>query len=287
MPEKKKYHVVLLLLLVAGVLLAWGYFVEPQRIRVKRVIIHDTEMACQWGDLKIVQISDLHITSPGKRENMLLEKLSEIHPDIIVVTGDMAQWNRRPEGAINFIEKLHAPSGVYCIMGDADFSSRRYHCLFCHPGGNVHLLRKKPVLLRDRVVKIRLDDSHKIYIAGVAPGDDWGGQSGFPQNLLAKQGPPVLVLSHFSGDWAETDSARPMLWLSGDTHGGQIWLPDFVWRMVKLKPDPVHMSGLFRDGKHKWLYVNSGIGMTENVPVRIGVPPEITVFSFEGEEKRK
>ena len=271
----------LLLAAAACALFAWGYFIEPFRVTVHRVVIHDSELARQWGDIKIAQISDLHITSGGKREHLVLEKLSEIDPDIIVVTGDMAQWNRRPEGAIGFIEKLQARSGVYCVMGDADFSSRRYHCLFCHPGGNVHVQRSRPVLLRDRVVNVRLDNGHEIRIAGVAPGGDWGGEDDFPQSILAQEGPPVLVLAHFSGEWAEADALRPVLWLSGDTHGGQIWLPDFMWRILKLKPDPVHMSGLFTDGNHKWLYVNSGIGMTENVPFRIGVPPEITVFSFE------
>ncbi len=284
MPEHKKYHILLLLMMPAAcVLLAWGYFVEPLRVTVNHVVIHDSELARRWGRIKAVQISDLHITSAGKREQLVLKKLSEIRPDIIFVTGDMAQWNRMPGGAIHFIEKLHAPSGVYCVMGDSDFSSRRYHCLFCHPGGNVHVLREEPVLLRDRVVHVRLENGRDMLVAGVAPGGDWGGEDDFPQDILARKGPPVLVLSHFSGDWADTVTARPVLWLSGDTHGGQIWLPAFMWRLLRVKPDPVHMSGLFRDGLHKWLYVNSGIGMTEHVPIRLGVPPEITVFTFEDE----
>ena len=266
--------------LAALILLVYGVFIEPYSITVKHVVVKDSRLARAWGNIKIAQLSDLHITDPDKRQNRVRALLTALQPDIIVITGDIAQWNMDPSGAVSFIESLHAPLGVFCVMGDADFSSRRKHCLFCHPAGNVHVLRTHPALLRDEIRCVNLDQGREMMIAGVAPQGDWAGEHDFPQKLLETPGEPVLVLSHFSGRFNEIKPVRPVLWLSGDTHGGQIMMPDFFWKFVHKKPDPRHMAGLFHEGAHKWLYVNQGIGTTEHVPVRIGVPPEITIFSF-------
>ncbi len=136
--------------------LIYGMWIEPQRIIVKHVVIHDPELYAEWGNVRIAHISDLHITREDKHDRRLLQELQRLKPDIIVVTGDMAQWDVQPQGAIHFIRQLHAPEGVYCVMGDADYSSRRHHCIFCHPSGNVHKIRKKPMILRDTVIKTRL-----------------------------------------------------------------------------------------------------------------------------------
>ncbi len=269
-------------LIVSGVLILLGYgvLVEPYSITVKHVVINDSSLARAWGNIKIAQLSDLHITDSDRRQDRVRALLAGLRPDIIIITGDIAQWNTDPSGAISFIESLDAPLGVFSVMGDADFSSRRKHCLFCHPGGNVHVLRTHPVLLRDETRRIRLGRGKEMIVAGVAPQGDWAGEHDFPQRLLETPGEPVLVLSHFSGRFNEIQPARPVFWLSGDTHGGQILMPDLFWKFVHKKPDPRHMAGLFHEGVHKWLYVNQGIGTTEHVPVRIGVPPEITIFTF-------
>jgi hypothetical protein len=69
-----------------------------------------------------------------------------------------------------------------------------------------------------------------------------------------------------------------VLTVSGDTHGGQIRLPRWFWRLTRLKPDPEHIHGLFRDGR-KSLVVIRGIG-TSRIRFRLGSPPEIVVLEF-------
>ncbi len=282
----------LLFLLTLTILSASGYayFVEPFNIQVREINIHDTELHKQWGEIKIIQLSDLHITEIGSREETVLKKLAEIKPDLIVVTGDSAQWNQRPENAVEFLESLKAPLGVYCVMGDADFSSLRYHCIFCHPGRDFSKQREKPYFLRDTTIEINLDrkpGGRHLTIAGIASERDWGSDQGYADKIgeTDKVQNALLVLGHFSKKWATLASRiqRPLLWLAGDTHGGQIWLPDFIWKILKFKPDPVHMAGLYQGGKHQWLYVNRGLGTTEGFPFRFGVRPEITVLSFSKE----
>ncbi len=274
-------------------IIAYAYFIEPYNIQVRRVNIHDSELHKQWGDIRIAQLSDLHITKIGRRERSVLKKLEYLKPDLIVVTGDSAQWNMRPENALIFLEKLRAPLGVYCVMGDADFSSARYHCIFCHPGGNVHKQRENPMFLRDRTIEIDLGkkiNHRRLTISGIAAENDWHPDQDYTEEVWEKGNElqALLILGHFSKKWTPltTRTRRPLLWLAGDTHGGQIWLPDFIWKIIKFKPDALHMAGLFQNNQHQYLYVNRGIGTTENFPFRFGVRPEVTIISF-SEEARK
>lgn len=274
------------------VVVAYAYFIEPCNVQIRQISISDTELYRQWGDIKIAQLSDLHISKIDRREKTVLKKLLKLQPDLIVVTGDSAQWNSRLGNAIKFLESLQAPLGVYCVMGDADFSSPRYHCIFCHPDGDFHKQRENPYFLRDTTVEIKLDrkpDGRSLTIAGIDPERDWGLEPGFADKIEESNNKKaLLVLGHFSKKWATLSSktTRPLLWLAGDTHGGQIWLPDFIWKILKFKPDPIHMAGLYQGDKHKWLYVNRGIGTTEGFPFRLGVRPEITILTFKKNKKQ-
>lgn len=89
---------------------------------------------------------------------------------------------------------------------------------------------------------------------------------------LPAEDTPVLFLSHFSFAWKKVKTKRPLLWLSGDNHGGQVAMPGFIWRIFSGKSDKEHKAGLFREEEHKWLYVTRGIGVTRSFPFRIGVP---------------
>jgi hypothetical protein len=97
------------------------------------------------------------------------------------------------------------------------------------------------------------------------------------QDLLAGETPTILV-SHSSGIYEEIDPSKEALTVSGDTHGGQIRLPRWFWRLTRLKPDPDHISGYFQNGR-KSLVVTRGIG-TSRFRFRLGAPPEIVVLEF-------
>lgn len=263
-------------------IVVYGYFVEPNWIRVEEVVIPDRDLYQAWGDVRIAQLSDLHIDKTGQREEKVLQLLADIKPDLIVITGDTAQWNTDPQHGLEFLERLQAPLGVYGILGDADISSGRRYCIFCHAGGNVHLLRQHPRMLKDGYEEITVPATNKkVTIAGVFPQNDGGAGLSALAGHFRQTAEPVLLLDHFSEGWQQLSNKGPLLWLAGDTHGGQIDIPDFIWRKLHLVDYPQYMSGLFSGGGHKWLYVSRGIGTVSYFPFRIGVPPEITVISFQ------
>ncbi len=279
---KKIYTCVLifLLLLMSGTAF-YSYFVEPNNVGVEQITIRDAKLYQAWGEIKIAHISDLHVGVIGRREARALDILKVIRPDLIVVSGDLTQWNDDPDGALSFISRMEASLGVFCVLGDSDLSTGRKQCIFCHSGGNPHSLRKHPSFFKNGYQQVSLPGrDNKLLIAGVFPKDIDGIHLDVWLNGLPQGNDPVLVLSHFSLPWKTVMTARPLLWLSGDNHGGQIVMPDFIWKTFSGKPDKEHKAGLFRQGEHKWLYVNRGLGLTRSFPFRLGVPPEITVFSF-------
>lgn len=272
---------VFLFFLCLTAMACYGYFVEPARVEVERIVIRDDALYQAWGEIEIVQLSDLHITVFGKREADVLQRLSEIRPDLVVVTGDWVQWNCDPAAALEFLERLRAPLGVYGILGDADLAAGRRTCLFCHPGGDVHRLRHQPKILKNGIEEIALPATgKKMRIAGTLPQES--ADTGLT-DLVAQwqqKNEPLLLLGHFSAGWREIADDAPLLWLAGDTHGGQLALPDMLWQKFQLVDYPQYMAGLYADGPHKWLYVNRGLGTVSYFPFRIGVPPEITVMTF-------
>lgn len=273
-------------ILVGG--LYYGIFIEPYDVMVKKVTIRDDLLYKAWHGLKILQLSDLHITNIGKRERKVRHLVSRLDPDLICVTGDLAQWDSSNSKVIQFLNSLKAKYGVYVILGDSDMSTGSQRCFFCHKSGNIHGLRRKPVFLRNSLVQVQIKNGRHIEIIGIAPDLNkeefpvfWKGIEMSFDNYT-----PVLVLSHFSSLWNLVPEDEHLLWLSGDTHGGQVALPRFLWPLVYRGKDYEHLKGLFSSGEGKWLYVNQGIGTTRHLPVRIGVPPEITLFSFAPKIKR-
>ncbi|KHE93268.1 MAG: hypothetical protein SCABRO_01031 [Candidatus Scalindua brodae] len=237
-------------------------------------------MASVFKDLKIVQLSDLHIGSKLSAPiDQTLNILSELKPDLILLTGDYIEWNGNKvayDNAIDFLSHLSAPLGVYAVMGDSDYSFPRRSCGFCHEEGSAHPPTQHQVkFLRNSQSVIEMEGG-KISIIGIGRDSDYDSGSKTINNMLIDN--PAIVLSHFSLAYNNINKDKNVLVLSGDTHGGQIFLPEFIWKIIKRKPDTEHKYGLYREEK-KSLYVTSGIG-TSDIPFRLGVPPEVVLFEF-------
>ena len=272
--------IIWLICLISAVILAYGMWIEPYLVQVRKIEIADHEAALAWGDVRLMQISDLHISRPTRREDRLLKIINQQQPDIIFITGDLAQWYTDPAPTINFLNKLTAPLGIYAVLGDADYSSGRRHCLFCHPDFNFHQQRAHPRFLQNEIVRIKLSHNKTMLVAGISPMKSRDNLADLP--LPDNPAEPVLLLSHFSRPFVDAGKKGIKLCLSGDTHGGQIMMPMVLWRKLSGKGDPEHRAGLYKIGK-SWLYVNRGLGVTARFPIRLGVRPEVTIITFKVE----
>ncbi len=261
----------------------YGWLIEPQRVIVKHVRISDNELYNAWGGLRIVHISDIHLIRLGGREERIIRIINGLEPDLVCVTGDLGQWGATNTHVIRFLNSLKGKYGVFVVLGDSDMSSGPQRCFYCHENNNIHRLRKRPKFLRDQCILINLEEGRRMKLCGIDPstGDDEERMDHFWNEVYAKgllKIGPILVMSHFSRYWSKLPENTKLLWLSGNTHGGQVITPAWLRPYLFSGKDWRHLSGLFGSGRGKWLYVNPGLGTTEGFPVRIGVPPEITLI---------
>lgn len=260
----------------------YGFAIEPRRLTVTAVTLRQGALAAALDGRRAVLLSDLHFRGDGEAFlRRILARLDAIQPDIVFLAGDYVRWGRRGaayEEALAFLSRLHAPLGVYAVTGDSDKTYSRKSCEFCHePGSGARTRRHGVTFLKDSPVTLKTAGG-EIEIAGVDAETETGSSFNAVAARLTAGDLPVILLAHSSTAYQAIDPSREVLVLSGDTHGGQVRLPGWVWRIWKRKPDPAHFYGFYRDGR-KSLFVTRGLG-TSWPYLRLGEPPEIAVLEF-------
>ena len=118
-------------LLVAPFLVAlWAFEIEPGMLVVRH---RRMELPGWKSDLRIAVLSDLHVGSPHvglDKLRTIVEKTNAEQPEIVVLLGDFVtggpngtRWGGfvEPEAIAEERKKLHAPLGVYAVLGNHDW----------------------------------------------------------------------------------------------------------------------------------------------------------------------
>lgn len=215
--------------------------------------------------LTMVMISDMHIGEVIGRK--LVEKYvrlsNEQHPDIVVFTGDMIDYDVRyaeKERIDEVLRQLQAPLGVYAIYGNHEYRANRF-------AKDAWFRKAGMILLKDSVVQ---PDS-SFYLVGR---DDRVNKNRRPLHALLRDADlsrPVIVLDHQPVAFAEIVMNGGDLGLSGHTHNGQIWPYSWVLKWVFE-----YVYGEYRKGDSRF-YVSSGLGVA-GPPYRVGTVSEMVVL---------
>lgn len=267
--------------------------------RVRKVTIFLPNLPSEFEGIQIVQISDIHSGSfyNAKAVAKGVDLVNSLKPEMIFFTGDLV--NSRADEMRDYqtiFSKLHAPLGVFSILGNHDYGDYTHWDSDLEKAGNLKTLCQIHKLMgfdllrnENRTLKI---GNQSISLLGV---ENWSARPEFPKhgrlNLAFKgteESPIRLLLSHDPSHWkAEIIPSFPSidLTLSGHTHGMQmgIRLHHFQWSPVQyIYPE---WAGLYSYQKQK-LYVNVGYGFL-GYPGRIGMYPEITLFSLTAKDVKK
>jgi predicted MPP superfamily phosphohydrolase len=251
-----------------GSMLAWGAVRGRHAFEICELPVRILGLPRALDGYVIAQISDIHTGMyVGERElEEGLARLREARPDLLVVTGDLVDFD---EGYAPLIaRKLRdaAPrDGVTAILGNHDY--------YAGADTVADTLRKAGVdVLIDAGKVVRPSDGGGFALLGV---DDLrAAKHGRPGPRLDKAlamvppGLPRVLLSH-QPQTVDLWAGNVSLQLSGHTHGGQI-NPGFRPADLVLK----YIAGHYAVGETT-LYVNRGFG-TVGPPSRVGAPPEVT-----------
>jgi predicted MPP superfamily phosphohydrolase len=247
--------------------------------------------------MKIAQLSDIHLSAYMSRAQVrrAVDMANDLGADIAFVTGDFITGANDPlADCIDEIRKLHAPLGVWGCNGNHEIYARAEDAaqvLFAQAG--MKLLRSENAQLTFRGAQFNL------------LGVDYQRErtsSGHRQQVLAdaaslvRRDMPNILLSHNPNSFNRAAELGIELTLSGHTHGGQIQVEILDHRLSPARFITDYIAGLYTrplgasaklvSGEYvapdrpivpAQLYVNRGLG-TVGAPVRIGVPPEITLI---------
>lgn len=261
--------------LAAGV---YGMALEPARLveRPYSIALDDWPVACDG--LRVDHVSDIHTGSPHNGlDNLdrIVDRLIASDSRAVVMTGDYVILSVflgtyiGPEPIAARLRRLTARKPVYAVLGNHDWWKDGARIRRAFEAAGV-------VMLEDEARHVRLGGC-PLWIVGV--GDLWEAPHDIAKAFSWVSGTdPAIVITHNPALFPRMP-ARGVLMLAGHTHGGQISLPGVgqpaMWgKGAEGRYVVGHYAG---DGQH--LFVSPGIG-TSILPVRIGVPPEISQLTL-------
>jgi len=275
---------------------AYAFWVEPG---LRLIVRHYTLRPPAWPrdmPLRIVALSDPHLGAPYmslERYAGIVAAANSLEPDLIVLLGDyeaglrprfVTQQVSMPEFARESA-RLAARCGVVAILGNHDWWSDplAQHTRFGPVRAARALLDHGIPVLHNDAIRLSTGD-RPFWVLGLGDQLALLRPSGRPDGVddlagtLAKIGDdaPALLLAHEPDIFPQVPS-RVALTLCGHTHGGQIRLFGYSPRVPSAYGNRYAYGHIVEDGRH--LVVSGGLGRSV-LPVRVGVPPEITVVEL-------
>jgi predicted MPP superfamily phosphohydrolase len=263
---------------VAG---AYGLLYGRLNLETTKQPIRLARLPKAFEGFRIAQLSDIHIGPfmPKEEIRKFAGIANALKPDLIVLTGDFVTWDPATQLAVvEALSGLKAPFGVFGSLGNHDAWARvedSITALFQQTG--VRILRHEAVPITSHGESLNLIGVDFQTLRRIGP-------TGATRHLLRgvetlmSPGQVNILLSHNPDTFDRAAELGIDLSLAGHTHGGQAALEFISPELAPSRLVTPYVAGWFQKPGGQ-LYVNRGIG-TIGVPIRIGAPPEITVYEL-------
>lgn len=284
--------VILAVLLMIAI--ALGMIRGRFNVKVVRKTIRSANLPDAFDGLKIVQMSDMHISAfyyNRKHIKKWVDRINAMKPDLFLFTGDMVNnFAEEMDAFIPILRELSTGTGKYAILGNHDYG--KYFSW-----KNEEAEKENIEKVKENIRKTGLDlllnehriierDGEQLALIGV----ENFGKPPFPQygNLTralagTEHIPFKILMSHDPYHWEQEvrEKTDIDLTLSGHTHGFQ-----FGFEIGRLKWSPSRWQYKHWAGLHKlngqYINVNRGFGYV-GFPGRVGIRPEITEITLRKE----
>ena len=287
---KNKKLILLMLLISILLIIIYGILYSSKKVDITKYTITDEKIPQEFNDFKILQLSDFHSSGYKDTTDIIISKVKEINPDMIVMTGDMVSWEiKNIEEFEKLINSISGLCPIYYTNGNHEqlaeiVRTKKYQNLLDE------LESLDITFLRDNYVEITKDGQsinlyeidipldgatglyasrwqlERDYVEATLPEVDY---SKF--NILLAHNP--IFLKQYSKWGAD-------LVLSGHMHGGIIRIPIIGVGVFSAERGlfPRYDAGRFKKGDTTMI-VNRGIG-TSSIGLRIFNNPEISVITL-------
>ena len=255
--------------------------------------------------LRVLHVSDVHLTPSQGRKRRWLASLAELEPDLVVNTGDNLAHQDSVGPIVEGFGSLLDVPGVF-VFGSNDYFAptlrnplrylmpddgqrnthtpklpwRDLRSQFENRGWNDLTNTTGRLTLGDtEIAFVGVDDPHLEYddlaaVSGPAPADA-------DLRVGVAHAPYLRVLDQYAADGYD-------LTFAGHTHGGQVCLPFKGAIVTNCDLEPARAKGLHRhparsrpgDPGSNWLHVSAGAGTSPYAPVRVCCRPEATLLTL-------
>ncbi len=261
------------LIILALIAAAAAFLIKDSRedLEISRYEVASQKLPESFDGFKIVQLSDLHGAEFGEDGMGLVEKVKELEPDIIALTGDFVT----DEGDLAAVEKLAARlvklCPVYFVSGNHEFGSG-----LAVKVRNI-LERAGVKYLSNEYLTISRGED-EILLGGVEDPLAYADMLS-PDELAQKMNDAApdafkILLGHRNYWMTEYPELPVDLIFCGHAHGGLIRIPGvggLIGTDRRLFPD--FDAGEYNNGRYT-LIVSRGLGNSVSIP-RIFTRPEI------------
>jgi uncharacterized protein len=280
--------------------LAYASLIERNLFTLRRFDV--PVLAADAEPLRILHLSDLHLTPAQRRKQEWVAALAGTDPDLVVVTGDnMAHAEAVPAVAAALGSLLELPGAF--VFGSNDYAGPVWRNPFSYFQRDRAYVQGEPLPYDDlrallvgagwadlnnarttlkaggrTIEAVGVDDPHierdeyEVVSGPVTPDADL--------HLGLTHSPEPQVLDAMAADGFS-------LLLAGHTHGGQVRVPGVGALVTNCGLDRRMARGLHRwplasrgVASGAWLHVSAGLGTHPTAPIRFACRPEATILTL-------
>ncbi|MFH1688068.1 MAG: metallophosphoesterase [bacterium] len=245
--------------------------------RIVQVPLQFRNLPADLEGLKILQLSDIHLGQYVRLRHLelALDKAAPLHPDLVLVTGDVADNLRVLPDALRMIADLRPPLGSFACVGNHEYYRGMAQVRQSFDHSPIRLMINESETLAVGASRLHLggiddprymgrstDEFYRAALAGVVAE---GAEDTFQ-----------LMMIHRPDGFPLAAAGQVDLTLSGHTHGAQFGL-DGRSLLEPFMPRR-YLWGHYRRETSQ-LYTTAGMGHW--FPFRLGCPPEAPLFTLE------
>lgn len=224
--------------------------------------------------LTIAHLSDLHMTGKMTRDfyEAVVDQTNALQPDLIAITGDIAETEPCIEWVEPILGRLRARLGKYFVLGNHEQRLRDVAVL------RRALAKAGLIDLGSRCEWLQVSGARILLAGDEMP---WFGHRPQVEDFLTGGLQPDfrLLLSHTPDEYAWARGQRFDLMLAGHNHGGQIRLPYLGALITPSRFGCRYAGGLYHE-EPTLLHVSRGIAGLHSV--RFNCPPELPLLTLSG-----
>ena len=264
-------------------ILLYSRYISTKGLIIKEYKIVNEKITDNFHGLKIVHISDIHYgTTINKKElTNVVNKINELKPDIVVLTGDLLDKNIEPPAnyekeLIETLSKIETTIGKYAINGNHDYNFKNFNTIIEQSGF---------INLNDNYDQIYKDGNNYILLSGISTNlhgdktveEKLENTTTFLNSISEEERKNIykILLVHEPDIIENINSVDFDLVLAGHSHNGQVRLP-FIGAIKKVELAEKYYDEHYTINNTE-LYISGGLG-TSVVKFRFFNKPSINFY---------